>query len=284
MIQRERITENIYVFMSSQYVQVTAGVIITSVGAVLIDTLLYPDETLYIRRFVEDRLKTQVKYIVNTHHHADHTTGTCFFPGVPVIAHGLCRELLATRGRESLERLRGSSGEMASVELVLPDIVFEDRMTLRVGDKTLQLWHTPGHSLDSIVCLVEDEQVLFAADTVMPLPYFVDGSYAAFLESLRGLRGKGFETIVQGHGEVILRGEVEAKLKSDIQYLEKLYTAVEKALANPPDRVERALEGIKIDACGKSHVLLNGAVRQLHQQNVLALANTQREQSLVEIK
>lgn len=284
MIQRERITENIYVFMSSQYVQVTAGVVVTSAGAVLIDTLLYPDETLYIRRFVEERLKTQVRYIINTHHHADHTTGTCFFPGVPVVAHVLCRELLDTRGRDSLERIRGSYSEMASVDLVLPDVVFDERLTLRVGDKTLQLWHTPGHSLDSIVCLIEEDQVLFAADTVMPLPYFVDGSYTAFLESLRGLRGKGFETIVQGHGEVILRGEVESKLKNDIQYLEKLDNAVQKALANSPDRVESALEAIKIEACGKSHVLLNGAVRQLHQHNVITLANQQREQGLVEIK
>lgn len=284
MIQRERITEHIYVFMSSQYVQVTASVVITTAGAVLIDTLLYPDETLYIRRFIEDRLKTRVKYVINTHHHADHTTGTCFFPGVPVIAHRLCRDLLDTRGRDSLERLRGASNEMAAVELVLPDVVFDDRLTLRVGDKTLQLWHTPGHSLDSIVCLVEEEQVLFAADTVMPIPYFVDGNYAAFLESLRGLRGKGFETIIQGHGEVILRGEVEAKLKSDIQYLEKLQQAVTKALANPPDRIDHALEAIKIEACGKSHVLLNGAVRQLHHQNVMALAQTEREQSLIEIK
>lgn len=284
MIQRERITENIYVFMSSQYVQVTAGVVVTSAGAILIDTLLYPDETLYIRRYIEERLKTRVKYVINTHHHADHTTGTCFFPGVPVIAHTLCRDLLDTRGRDSLDRLRGSSSEMAAVELVLPNMVFDDRLTLRLGDKTLHLWHTPGHSLDSIVCLVEEEQVLFAADTVMPLPYFVDGSYTAFLESLRGLRGGGFDTIVQGHGEVVLRGEVEAKLKSDIQYLEKLHQAVTKALANPPDRIERALEAIKIESCGKSHVLLNGAVRQLHQQNVVALANAEREQSLVEIK
>ncbi len=284
MIQRERITENIYVFMSNQYVQVTAGVVVTSVGAVLIDTLLYPDETLHIRRFIEERLKTRVKYVINTHHHADHTTGTCFFPNVPVIAHTLCRDLLDTRGRDSLERLRSSSSEVSMVELVLPDVVFNDHLTLRVGDKTLQLWHTPGHSPDSIVCLVEEEQVLFAADTVMPLPYFVDGNYAAFLESLRGLRGKGFETIVQGHGEVILRGEVEAKLKSDIHYLEKLQSAVEKALANPPERIDRALEAIKIESCGKSHVLLNGVVRQLHQQNVMALANADREQGLMEIK
>ena len=44
-MQRERITENILVFRSDQYAQVTAGVVLTSAGAVLIDTLLYPEES-----------------------------------------------------------------------------------------------------------------------------------------------------------------------------------------------------------------------------------------------
>lgn len=280
-MQRERVTENIFVFISDLYVQVTAGVVLTSAGAVVIDTLLYPEETLHIRRFVEQRLGARVKYVINTHHHADHSTGTCFFRGALVVAHQLCRELLDTRGRESLERTRAASREMDEVEIVLPDITFDERLTLRVGDKTLQLWSTPGHSPDSIVCLVEEEQVLFASDTVMPLPYFVDGSYSAFVKSLRELRGRAFDTIVQGHGEVILRGEVESRLKSDLLYLEKLQNAVDKALAAPPARVDKALEGIRIESCGKSHVLLNGAVHQLHRQNVLALANIQREKLLL---
>ncbi|MCU0510986.1 MAG: MBL fold metallo-hydrolase [Anaerolineae bacterium] len=279
-MQRERITEAIYVFTSELYVQVTAGVVLTSEGAVVIDTLLYPEETQQMRRFVEERLGARVAYVINTHHHADHTTGTCFFPGARVIGHELCRHLLDTRGRDSLARSRAGYREMADVSLVLPDLTFEDRLTLRVGEKTLQLWASPGHSPDSIVCLVEEDQVLFAADTVMPLPYFVDGSHAAFLQSLHSLRGRGFETIVQGHGEVILRGEVEARLKSDIVYLEKLQTAVDKALALPGG-VDKALEAIRLEACGKSPVLLNGAVRQLHRQNVLALAQLRGEHGLL---
>ncbi|PJF33132.1 MAG: hypothetical protein CUN57_02960, partial [Phototrophicales bacterium] len=123
-------TENIFVFRSDQYAQVTAGVVVTSVGAVLIDTLLYPDESLKIKRFVEERLGTTVRYVINTHFHADHTTGTCFFPDAEVISHRLCRELLDTRGRESLERMQASSPEFRSVELVLPNIVFDEEITL----------------------------------------------------------------------------------------------------------------------------------------------------------
>jgi glyoxylase-like metal-dependent hydrolase (beta-lactamase superfamily II) len=74
---------------------------------------------------------------------------------------------------------------MRDAVVVLPDMVFDQRLTLYLGNKTLEFWSTPGHSADSIVCLVKEDQILFAADTLMPVPYFVDGDYDSFLTSLR---------------------------------------------------------------------------------------------------
>ena len=42
---RERVTEDIYVFISGFYVEVAATVIITPEGAVIVDTLPFPQET-----------------------------------------------------------------------------------------------------------------------------------------------------------------------------------------------------------------------------------------------
>lgn len=266
-MQRERVTDDIYVFTSDLYAQVTAGVILTEEGAILVDTLAYPEEARQIKRFIEERLNTNVRYVVNTHFHADHTTGTSFFPGARVIAHQLCRKLLDERGRMSLEELHASSPEMREVTLVLPDLVFDKQMTLYLGGKTLQFWAAPGHSPDSIVCYVKEDQVLFAADTLMPIPYFVDGDYDDFLETLHFLKPMAFEHIIQGHGEVILRGEVHDKIQSDINYLVKLRDMVDKQLEGG-----KSLDAITIEKCGKSRILLNGAVEQLHRQNVNWLA------------
>jgi cyclase len=275
-MQRERVADDIYVFTSDLYAQVTAGVVVTSEGAVVIDTLAYPEETLMIKRFVEMRLGLTVRYVINTHFHADHSTGTCFFKGARVVSHALCRQLLDTRGRQSLETAKSNSNEMRDVELVLPDIVFDGGpLNLHIGNKSLQLWSTPGHSADSVVCLVKEDRVLFAADTMMPIPFFVGGSYDDLLNSLRSLQNGNYENVIQGHGEVILRGEVEEKLLSDIEYLLKLREGVDEALASRSP--EAALEAIDIESCGKSRILLNGTVGQLHRQNVSFLANLRRE-------
>ncbi len=273
-MQRERITDHIFVFRSDQYAQVTAGLVLTRDGAVLIDTLLYPEETMLIRRYIEKGLGSSVKYVINTHFHADHTTGTCLFPDARVISHQLCREMLDVRGRESLRHLKENAREFDPVELILPDITFDDEMTLDIGGINFKLRASPGHSQDSIVCLLEEEEVLFAADTVMPIPYFVDGSFADFMESLTRLLERDYENIVQGHGEIILRGEVPEKITSDLEYLRRLDEAVKVALDKGQEDIENQ---VSLTHCGKSHVLLNGVVQQLHQHNIRALVNQYRD-------
>ena len=272
-MQRERITDHIFVFRSDQYAQVTAGLVLTGEGAVLIDTLLYPEETLLIRRYVEEGLGSRVRFVINTHFHADHSTGTCFFPGARVIAHRLCREMLDSRGRQSLRQLKATAAEFGPVELILPDITFEDEMALHIGGTRFKLRTSPGHSPDSIVCLLEEEEVLFAADTVMPIPYFVDGSFEDFARSLTRLLERDYENIVQGHGDIILRGEVAEKIASDLEYLRAIDEAVKVALDKGLQYIENQ---VSLADCGKSQVLLNGIVQQLHQHNIRALVNQYR--------
>jgi len=269
-MQRERVADDIYVFTSELYAQVTAGAVITAEGAILIDTLVFPEEARAIRNFLETRLNCPVRFVINTHYHADHTYGTCFFPNAQVVAHARCYDLLNTRGREGLYAARQSAVELRDVDIVLPHMVFESgSMSVHLGNKTVELWHSPGHSPDSIVCLVKEDRVLFAADTLMPVPYFVDGDYDDFINSLNALRDGGYENVVQGHGEVVLRGEVEEVIQDDLDYLTTIRHRVEE-LIEQQEPVE-ALDAITIEECGKSRIPLNGLVQELHQANLQAL-------------
>jgi glyoxylase-like metal-dependent hydrolase (beta-lactamase superfamily II) len=85
-MKHERVSENVYWFQSDIYVQVTAGVISGPQWATVIDTLVMPEETLALRSFIEEELNVPVRYIINTHNHADHTWGNCFSPERPLSA------------------------------------------------------------------------------------------------------------------------------------------------------------------------------------------------------
>jgi glyoxylase-like metal-dependent hydrolase (beta-lactamase superfamily II) len=265
---RERISEGIFVFTSDLYAQVTAGVVVTSEGAVVVDTLPFPQETREILAFVQER-GLQVPYVINTHGHADHVNGSYLFEGADLVAHQHCREILRRHGQKVLEEAKAETPEVADVRLRLPSITFDREVTLRLGDRTMQLIALPGHTPDSIGVYVEEDKILFAGDAVMPVPYIVGGDRAAMIDSLRAIGQLILENIVQGHGEIILRGEVGEALETSIFYLETIYEKVKEVVeaGAPPETIAE----IDIEQCGKSRIPLNGLVQQLHEANLLYL-------------
>ena len=184
-MHRERVSENVFWFQSEVYAQVTAGVIVGPQWAVVIDTLALPEETLGMREFIEHELGVQVRYVINTHYHADHTWGNCFFPGATVIGHAKCRELLIEHGIPSLEGARKQNPNLRQVKIIPPHLTFDSgELTMRVGKKNLVFSQSFGHSEDGISVLVEEDRVLFAGDAFMSLPYIVDGDIDEMIASV----------------------------------------------------------------------------------------------------
>ncbi len=277
-MHRERVSENVYWFQSEIYAQVTAGVIAGPQWAVVVDTLALPDETNAMREFIEHELGVPVRYVINTHYHADHAWGNCFFPGATVVAHALCRELLETRGIPSLEAARKQNVALRQVKIILPHITFDSgELTLRVGKKNLIIMPAMGHSKDGISVLVEEDRVLFAGDAFMPLPYVVDGNLDEITASIKKIGRMGLENIVQGHGDIILRGEIEAAVKENLAYL----SAIRKAARTAARRrsPEEYLETFKIEDYGKSRVYLGGLAEGLHKRNLRVLVQQMKEES-----
>jgi cyclase len=270
MIQRERVADNVYSFQSDVYAQVTAGAIIGPNWAVVIDTLVLPEETLAVREYIEQELSVPVRYVVNTHSHADHAWGNCFFPGATIISHALCRQMLDTRGKSTLEEVRKQNLAYRNVRIVLPHMTFsEGAINLRVGKKSLNIIPLPGHAVDNIGVLVEEDRVLFAGDAAMALPSIVEGDLDVLSASLKRMGKMGLENIIQGHGDIVLRGEIENFIRDNLAYLSNLRKVVRKASHRkyPLDVLDEAT----IEACGKSRVLIGGLAAELHRRNLRSL-------------
>jgi cyclase len=277
---RERIADDIYVFTSQSYAQVTAGAILTKDGVILIDTLYFPEETKAIKEFLEERQGLKIRYVINTHYHADHTQGTYLFPEAQIVSHALCRQLLDTTGRAGLAEAQAQIPELEEVQIILPELVFQEGvLNLYLGGKTLQLHHMPGHSLDLIGVYVTNNQILFASDNSMPVPTIFDGSFKALVSSMHKILALEPDTIVQGHGEVILRGEVQSAIQNDLDYLAKIQDKVSTILRE--NQPTTALDVIDIESCGKSRIPLNGLVSDLHRANLYRLYDELREDAAV---
>lgn len=278
---RERISENVYWFQSEVYAQATAGAVVGPQWAVVIDTLALPEETLAMRDFIEHELEVPVRYVINTHYHADHAWGNCFFPGATVVAHTLCRDLLQQRGIPSLENIRKQNAAFRQVKIVLPQLTFEEgELTLRVGKKNLILTATPGHSPDGISVLVEEDRVLFAGDAFLPLPYIVDGDADMLTDSIKKISRMGLENIIQGHGEVILRGEIDAAVRENLNYLATIRKVARTAVRRRSP--QEYLDEMGVEACGKSRVYLGGLAEELHRRNLRFLYRQAQQERIGE--
>ena len=266
----DRVAEDTYVLISDEYAWVTSTVLFTGDGAIVIDTMPFAHETQEIISFIESRIGPHnVSYVINSHHHADHVYGTYLFEESAVIAHDECRVLLGRLGQPGLERARQGTPELAEVKLRLPDITFQEEMHIHLGHRHLHLFHTPGHSPDGVCAFVAAEKVLIAGDVVMPVPYIVGGDIEQLKRSLLAVKAMNPSFIIQGHGTVLLRGEVDETIDSSISYLSTIVSRVSDLIerGDPPQK----LREIDIESCGKSRIPLDGLVSRLHLDNLIAL-------------
>ncbi len=275
----ERVTEDIYLFTSDRYALVNSVAILTTEGTVVIDALPFPDEAMQIAQFLAGRSGGRFRSLILTHYHMDHAYGLFAFPpGVDLIAHTLCMQKLNEVGEISLAEARNNDPLFNEVTLRSPQITFDTgELTLISGNKTFRLMHLPGHTADNIGAFYEEERILFAGDAVMAIPIIADGDYQQAITTLNKIKSLEPETVVQGHGEVILRGEVQEVMNTYIRYLECVAGKANEAFQQGKPR--KSLWDVPLEACGLERVPLGIASHQLHAANMLSIYDQlQREQ------
>jgi glyoxylase-like metal-dependent hydrolase (beta-lactamase superfamily II) len=270
------VADDTWVFTSELYAEVNAGLVVTTEGCILIDTLPFPSETQQIIDFANRICPQGIQYVINTISHADHVYGSYLLPDAELIAQEKAREMLVRYGRKALEDAREQTPELLKVEIRLPKMVFGDGMVIRLGGKTVHAVHTPGPSPDVAVVHVREEKVLFASDLVMPVPLIATRfcDIEEYKRSLHKLYDFNLECIVQGHGDILLRGEVTSSIDETLDYLENIEALVKRMMAEGATKHE--LLQHDVESFGRSRIPLGGLVQNFHQANLLYLWEMER--------
>lgn len=141
--------------------------------------------------------------VLLSHSHEDHVAGMKLFPRARVAAHR--EDALGAQGIDGLMKMYGYEGEAAAQtrELVeqqfhytaRPDTEgFDDGVVFDLGDVSVRVFHTPGHTRGHSVLRVEPEGVLFLGDIELSSfgPYYGDAwsdleDFERSLEIVRGI-------------------------------------------------------------------------------------------------
>ncbi len=234
-----RLAENVWLWphgSNFMAIQSSVGIIVGENETVLVDAGNSPQ----LARRIKDELRQAglppVSRIIYTHHHWDHTFGACEFQ-VPVVAHSLCKTLLAEEAhkpwgpeylQEAIEhnpRLKVSYRARArairdwtAFRVIIPDVVFDDFMIIPLGQVRLELEHVGGqHAPDSIVVKVPQAGIMFLGDCYYPPPLHLrtPESKPSF-EMLAALESKAYTLYIEGHDRPLTRAKLLGMLKKQI--------------------------------------------------------------------
>jgi glyoxylase-like metal-dependent hydrolase (beta-lactamase superfamily II) len=238
---------------------VTCGVVMARDRIFVFDTLDSPQAVEPVAMLLEGLAAGRRIVVVNSHHHWDHVYGNAAFAGHDVVAHRLCRRLVVAQMDSGSESVPAPPPE----GVPLPSIGFGDRLRFEDEDAIVNLIHTPGHTEDSIILYIPDQQVLLGGDTVeWPFPSLAqrDGR-GVYTKTLRQLNQLAVRQVVPSHGPAMGKEIIDANQR----YIEELYEAVRARKRSGARRVDIDLP---VEAFVGKGVEIDATYRVMHRENV----------------
>jgi glyoxylase-like metal-dependent hydrolase (beta-lactamase superfamily II) len=134
----------------------TIGFLLSDEGIVVIDAQ-FPDTAPHLIDDLKKRSTNPFKYLLNTHHHGDHTSGNIAFKGI--VEHVVAHE-------NSLANQKAVAEKGNSVEKQLfPDMTFKEDWKLKMGDEKIKAeYYGAGHTNGDAIYHFENANIIHAGD------------------------------------------------------------------------------------------------------------------------
>ena len=153
----------------------------------------------------------EIDIVIITHGHPDHMEGVKIFAGTSTMIAIHAAEM------DFIRHMAPHYGEVLGISDFEPDILLKEGH-LGIGDLSLEVIQTPGHSPGSICLYWHDKKVLFSGDVVFnqgigrtDLP---GGSGEELKESIKRISRLDAEYLFPGHGDIITgRAEIKANFE-----------------------------------------------------------------------
>lgn len=141
-------------------------------GIVVVDSE-FPDFAGHLIAELKKQSALPFRFLINTHHHGDHTAGNIAFKGLAehVLAH-----------ENSLKNQRRVAAEQKSEDKQLfPDRTFSDDLDLRIGDENIRLYYYgAGHTDGDALVHFENANIVHMGDLVFNRRYpYIDKTAGA---------------------------------------------------------------------------------------------------------
>ena len=212
-LHTQKLSDKVLLAWVCDYMQTIRVVALsTARGVVVIETNLSRSADVRIRRAIENEFgRKDLKYLINTHFHHDHTCGNQVYADATIVGHrtvpegmkgeltgeGLVKQIEKFKGlaqdwgdrqkkaepnsrdyhffREGVTLLKTTIAELQEgFTPTFPSILFDKSLTLDMGDMTVELYSIGGTHTESDIMIFVPEEGLTAIGDMWPdqvLPY-----------------------------------------------------------------------------------------------------------------
>jgi glyoxylase-like metal-dependent hydrolase (beta-lactamase superfamily II) len=222
-----KVKDDLFV-IHNDFVPGNSTALITNEGVILVDDKFEIDHGGILAELKKITDKP-VKYVINTHHHADHSGGNAKLQqlNVQVVSSVQARENMVDANQPGL-----------------PNVVFDQHARVFLGGKTVELYHFGrAHTNGDIVALFPASRVLATGDMFTfgdATPELIDypggGSAKEWTKTLDSALQLDFETVVPGHGVVTTKQEMRKFRDTSL----KLRTRIHEMIVQKKTRDEIA--------------------------------------------
>ena len=210
-----KIKDDMYV-IHNDVVPGNTTVLVTNEGVLLVDDKFEVDANNVIAE-VKKLTSQPIKYVVNTHHHADHSGSNAKLQAI---------------GAQTVMSEKARRNMVDGAQSGLGNITFDDHANIYLGGKTVQLYYFGrGHTNGDIVAYFPAQRVLAAGDNFTvgdATPELIDypggGSAKELPSTLEGVLRLDFDSVVPGHGTVATKADLVKYRTTAINLRNRVHT------------------------------------------------------------
>lgn len=154
----------------------TIGWLIQPEAFVVIDTQ-WKEQSENLLAEIRKKTDAPMPFLINTHHHGDHTSGNIAFKGIA--------EYILAHENSKINQMAVAQKNNTTSQQLFPDMTYTDRKLKEVGDETidLQYWG-PAHTNGDSIIHFQEANIVHCGDLVFNRKYpYIDKSTGAMIDN-----------------------------------------------------------------------------------------------------
>jgi cyclase len=247
-----KVKDDLYV-IHNDFVPGNSTALITSQGVVLVDDKFEIDHD-NIMAELKKVTNQPIRYVINTHHHADHSGGNAKMQAMDV------QVMASEQARENMV-----DGKQPG----LPTVVFDHHAHVYLGGKNVELYHFGrAHTNGDVVVLFPAQRTLAAGDmftfgdaTPELIDYAGGGSAKEWTSTLDSALQLDFDAVVPGHGVVTTKQEMRKFRDSTLALRNRVHALVVQKKSR--DEISKAMQAEFHWAALHVSLSLDGAIAEM---------------------